>query len=317
MTSSYSSEKACHIYDSQNSETNCNKNSFVFNIIENSQSYGINDNEDVKLDYCSENLKFSHGISNVTIDSETCEQDTYEPITSPQMTDLLSTNNAMGSLAGMVTPFPTHTPIDPDNSHSVLNNLRINNLNRIIFAHININSIRNKFDMLADMIAGKVDILLVTETKIDETFPSSQFLIPGYATPFRADRSINGGTGGGMLLYIREDMPSKVVCNKVIHPSIECFFVEINLHKKKWLIGSTYNPSKDLISKHVKVLSTYVDEHLQQYENIIIMGDFNSEPLDTELKEFCEIYCLKNLVKDPTCYKNPENPSCIDLISNQ
>ena len=207
-----------------------------------------------------------------------------------------------------------HNPIDPDNSHYVLNNLRINNLNRIIFAHININSIRNKFDMLADMITGRVDILLVSETKIDETFPSSQFLIPGYTTPFRADRSINGGAGGGLLLYIREDIPSKVVVNKVIHPNIECFFVEINLYKKKWLIGSTYNPSKNLISNHVKVLSMFIDEHLQQYENIIIMGDFNSEPLDTELKEFCEIYCLKNLVKDPTCYKNADNPSCIDLI---
>ena len=32
------------------------------------------------------------------------------------------------------------------------------------------------------------------------------------------------------------------------------------------------------------------------------------------MREFSELYCLKNLVKDPTCYKNPQNPSCIDLI---
>ena len=58
----------------------------------------------------------------------------------------------------------------------------------------------------------------------------------------------------------------------------------------------------------------YIDEHQQMYDYIIIMGDFNSEPLDTEIKEFCEIYYLKNLVMHPTCYKNPANPSCIDLI---
>ena len=34
------------------------------------------------------------------------------------------------------------------------------------------------------------------------------------------------------------------------------------------------------------------------------MGDLNLECLDTGMKEFCELYCL-NLIKDPTCYKNP------------
>ena len=29
---------------------------------------------------------------------------------------------------------------------------------------------------------------------------------------------------------------------------------------------------------------------------------------------FCESYKFKSLIKDPTCFENPENPSCIDLI---
>ena len=44
------------------------------------------------------------------------------------------------------------------------------------------------------------------------------------------------------------------------------------------------------------------------------MGDFNTEPTDTALSNFCEIYNLKNLIKDKTCFKNPNKPSCIDLI---
>ena len=43
---------------------------------------------------------------------------------------------------------------------------RIANLNRIIIAQININSIRNKFDALASSIRGNVDILMISETKI-------------------------------------------------------------------------------------------------------------------------------------------------------
>ena len=37
----------------------------------------------------------------------------------------------------------------------------------------------------------------------------------------------------------------------------------------------------------------YIDKHLQLYDNIIIMGDFNCGHLDTEMKEVCELYCLK------------------------
>ena len=42
------------------------------------------------------------------------------------------------------------------------------------------------------------------------------------------------------------------------------------------------------------------------------MGDFNSEPA---ISGFCEIYNTKNIIKEKTCFKNPENPTCIDLIS--
>ena len=44
------------------------------------------------------------------------------------------------------------------------------------------------------------------------------------------------------------------------------------------------------------------------------MGDFNTEVAQTSMKVFCDPYEFKNLIKDATCYKNPENPSCIDLI---
>ena len=44
------------------------------------------------------------------------------------------------------------------------------------------------------------------------------------------------------------------------------------------------------------------------------MGDSNAEPNDPTLKNFCQIYSCKNIVKDKTCFKNPINPTCIDLI---
>ena len=44
------------------------------------------------------------------------------------------------------------------------------------------------------------------------------------------------------------------------------------------------------------------------------MGDFNVEPNDANMKDFCQIYGCKNIVKDKTCFKNPINPTYIDLI---
>ena len=50
--------------------------------------------------------------------------------------------------------------------------LRLSNVDRIIVAQINVNSIRNKFDALIAGIQNKVDILLISETRLDETFPT-------------------------------------------------------------------------------------------------------------------------------------------------
>ena len=55
-----------------------------------------------------------------------------------------------------------------DPSFSTLKSVRRKNLYRIIFAHLDINSLRNKFDAFVDQIKGNVDILIISETKLDE-----------------------------------------------------------------------------------------------------------------------------------------------------
>ena len=49
-------------------------------------------------------------------------------------------------------------------------------------------------------------------------------------------------------------------------------------------------------------------------DNFPIVGDFNSEMTECAMKNFCRAYHLLNLIKDPTCFKNPDKPSCIDLL---
>ena len=74
-------------------------------------------------------------------------------------------------------------------------------INKLIFAHLNTDF--KKFELLKQQIKGCIDILMISETKIDDTFPHRQFLIEGFITPYRLDGASNGG---GILLYVREDI---------------------------------------------------------------------------------------------------------------
>ena len=161
------------------------------------------------------------------------------------------------------------------------------------------------------MISNNIDILLLSETKIDDSFPDAQFFMQGFHIPYRLDRS---KAGGGVLLYVREDIPSKFLKNPHVTNDIECVMIEVNFYNKKWLVIGTYNPSKSTIKHHLQILGKHLDYFLPSYDNIMIMGDFNSEPHEYDLSEFCGIYGLKNLVRGPTCFKSAEHPSCIDLI---
>ena len=50
-------------------------------------------------------------------------------------------------------------------------------------------------------------------------------------------------------------------------------------------------------------------------ETFLLLCDFNEEPTTTTVSDFCEIYNLKNIIKDKTCLKDPSVPACIDLMT--
>ena len=84
------------------------------------------------------------------------------------------------------------------------------------------------------MVNSFLDILLVTECKINYPFPAALFHMQGYSTPFRLDRNSHGG---GILLYVREDIPAKLINSINFDDDIEPMFIEINLRKKKSLLS--------------------------------------------------------------------------------
>ena len=76
-------------------------------------------------------------------------------------------------------------PLNEESTYDIreLKHPRNENPYRVIIGHININSIRNTFESLVKHVDNNLDILMVSETKIDDTFPESQFLIEGFRHP--------------------------------------------------------------------------------------------------------------------------------------
>ena len=89
-------------------------------------------------------------------------------------------------------------------------------------------------------------------------------------TCIRVDRNVHGG---GILLYVTGNIPSKLLSIEPIHS--KCFFVELNLRERKWLISCSYNPHKNNIFKHIKILSKNLDLCSSQYENNVFFFFFS------------------------------------------
>ena len=200
------------------------------------------------------------------------------------------------------------------NARDVLKEIRVKNINIIIIGALNINSLSAKFDFLKLIMGNYLDVLVIEETKLDHSFPADQFLIAEYTKPYRLDRNRNGG---GVMIYIREDIPSKVLNKHNFTKNVEGMFIEINLRKTKLLLFGTYHSTlpeyglsdKEYFEQKGLTLGVY-----SNYEKFLLAGDFNVEERELFVREFLYEYNAKNLVKQNTCFKNIGNPSCIDIF---
>ena len=107
-----------------------------------------------------------------------------------------------------------------ESPNEILHHLKFKNVNRLVIGHLNINSLRNKFDSLKLLVKNSLDVFMISKTKLDETFPEGQFLMDGFIPPYRMNRNTNGG---GIALYVREDIPSRQISFKNDGNDIEHF----------------------------------------------------------------------------------------------
>ena len=154
-----------------------------------------------------------------------------------------------------------------------LKNIRLKDINIAIIGNLNINSLPIKVIQLQEIVLKYVDILFLTEPKLDDSFPTSQFMAVGFSRPYRQDRNRNGG---GIMIYIRDDIPSKLLTKHVFPDDIEDLFVALHFRKSKWFLMGAYHPPSQSDSYFFEQLDKVLDIY-SYYEKVLLTGDFNPE----------------------------------------
>ena len=185
-----------------------------------------------------------------------------------------------------------------------------------MIAHLNVNSLPNKFIEIKEWLGrGAFDIFCIQETKIDKTFPNSQFIVNGYNI-FRRDRKKGGG---GIMIFIRDSITA--VCKKTTCKSVEALFLDITVGRTHFALIAAYKPPSVENALFTSDMYHLLDKATSLRDNIICLGDLNCDignPLDNNkqgrcLLDICDVYDLDSLINTPTRIST-QRASCLDVI---
>ena len=116
--------------------------------------------------------------------------------------------------------------------------------------------------------------MIIGETKLDDSYPNSQFLIEGFAGSFR----------WGIQIYFRDFLPCKKLRKHALPHDIKGMFVELHFRKSKWLLFATYHPPAQNVE---------YDKYIKTYDKCLLVGDFNAEVSETKMENFLESFGLR------------------------
>ena len=135
----------------------------------------------------------------------------------------------------------------------------LKNPKTIIIGHLNINSIRNKFEIIAETIVN-VEIFLISESKLDATFPNVQFKRNCFQIS-RRNHNRHNRFGGGLMFYLNEKIPCKLLDYDTVDTNIEIIAIEFHQTKRKLLLLAIYMPPGqsylDFIIAIIKVVHAF------------------------------------------------------------
>ena len=83
----------------------------------------------------------------------------------------------------------------------------MDNINKLAFGHLNIDSIWNKLELMSEQVKGNINVLMISETKANDSFPIGNFLIDRFSSLCRSN---SDSKVEGIMLFVMEDIPSNL-----------------------------------------------------------------------------------------------------------
>ena len=181
-----------------------------------------------------------------------------------------------------------------------LNEQHLNHPKYVILRHLNINSLRNKFSSFKDLVLNETDVCLLSETKIDGSFPNSQIFAEGY----RMFRKYSNKNGGGLILHVNKGIPGKLINLFDFKEGSGIIVFKFSTSNKKWLLLGNYEPPSQNELSHINEIKLVLDFFSCSYKNFLLLGDLNLSTENPNFKILLNSFDLKSLTKIPTCYKS-------------
>lgn len=184
-----------------------------------------------------------------------------------------------------------------------------NRNNTFSIFHINAQSLLPKIDEFRYLFeSSDIDAICVSETWFNKEISDGVLGVEGYRL-FRSDRS---GNGGGVAIYIKSHISSKLVMCSCERNQTEYIFIELNCHHNKMLLGCVYRPNKNIrldnLTDKLEILSV-------RFSDVIIVGDFNSNILVTnELTENMSTFGLSPVNNSRPTHFTTTSSTLLDLF---
>ena len=183
--------------------------------------------------------------------------------------------------------------------------------NHLSIMHLNIQSIVSKLDLIEGE-ASAYDVLVFSESWLNQRIPNASICIEHFSPPFRADRPDR--PGGGVIVYVCDTLSSKRQTDLQI-PGLKAVWVEIQTQSKTVLVGGLYRPPNSNANYY-----TYINESIDMaystdIRDIIVLGDFNMNMLNVSNnnKRPNAKYSIRQLITEPTNFTE-HSSTLIDLI---
>ena len=192
------------------------------------------------------------------------------------------------------------------------------NTRRPKICHANIYSLDcdTRFESIQTQLAGKYEIITLSETWLESTDQSSKFILNGYNGPFRLDRRTKGG--GGVLAWVTEDLVTKRRQDLETR-DLETMFLDIRSTSARFILGVAYRqPAGHYADLFWESLQESMDKVRRlTWLPVILIGDFNADPNNKPAAEALELFMdtnsLTQHITEPTRI-TPTSDTKLDLI---